>query len=67
MQAVRFASFFALYTLPRSAAASSAVRRFTPAAVSGDVTLDYALDELTRRAPEFEPLASRYLRQLRGR
>jgi conjugal transfer pilus assembly protein TrbC len=39
----------------------------TYAAVSGDVTLDYALDELARRAPEFEPLASRYLRQLRGR
>lgn len=35
-------------------------------AVSGDVTLDYALDEIARRAPGFEPVAARYLRQIRG-
>jgi conjugal transfer pilus assembly protein TrbC len=35
-------------------------------AVSGDVTLDYALDEIARRAPEFAPVATRYLRQIRG-
>lgn len=35
-------------------------------AVSGDVTLDYALDEIARRAPGFEPVATRYLRQIRG-
>ncbi len=35
-------------------------------AVSGDVSLDYALDEVVRRAPQFEAVASRYLRQIRG-
>lgn len=35
-------------------------------AVSGDVSLDYALDEIARRAPGFEPVATRYLRQIRG-
>lgn len=35
-------------------------------AVSGDVSLDYALDEIARRAPSFEPVAARYLRQIRG-
>lgn len=35
-------------------------------AVSGDVSLDYALDEVVRRAPKFEQVASRYLRQIRG-
>lgn len=35
-------------------------------AVSGDVSLDYALDEIIRRAPTFEVVASRYLRQIRG-
>lgn len=39
----------------------------TYVAIAGDVTLDYALDEITRRSSEFKPLASRYLRQLRGR
>lgn len=37
------------------------------AAIAGDVSLDYALDELARRAPQFEPVATRYVRQLRGR
>jgi len=37
------------------------------ASVTGDVSLDYALDEIARRDPRFEPLAKRYLRQLRGR
>lgn len=35
--------------------------------LSGDVSLDYALAEMARRAPLFEPVATRYLRQLRGR
>lgn len=35
-------------------------------AVSGDVSLDYALEEIVRRAPPFEAVASRYLRQIRG-
>ena len=37
------------------------------AAVTGDVSLDYALDEITRRAPQFETVAQRYVRQMRGR
>ncbi len=35
-------------------------------AVSGDVSLDYALDEIVRRSPQFASVASRYLRQIRG-
>lgn len=35
-------------------------------AVSGDVSLDYALDEIARQSPKFEPIAKRYTRQLRG-
>jgi conjugal transfer pilus assembly protein TrbC len=35
-------------------------------AVSGDVSLDYALEEIARRSPGFEPVAARYLRQIRG-
>jgi len=35
-------------------------------AVAGDVSLDYALDEIARRSPQFEPVASRYIRQIRG-
>ena len=35
-------------------------------AVAGDVSLDYALDEIVRRAPQFEAVAARYLRQIRG-
>lgn len=35
-------------------------------AVAGDVSLDYALDEVAQRSPSFEPLATRYLRQFRG-
>lgn len=34
--------------------------------VSGDVSLDYALDEIVRRTPQFEAEANRYLRQMRG-
>lgn len=36
-------------------------------AVSGDVSLDYALDAIVHHAPQFEHMASRYLRQIRGR
>ena len=35
-------------------------------AVSGDVSLDYALDDIVRRSPQFASVASRYLRQIRG-
>lgn len=34
-------------------------------AVSGDVSLDYALEEILRRAPQWESIATPYLRQLR--
>lgn len=34
------------------------------AAISGDVSLDYALDELAKRAPQFEAVATRYARAL---
>jgi conjugal transfer pilus assembly protein TrbC len=37
------------------------------AAVSGDVSLDYALDEIAKRDPQFRRLAMRYARQVRGR
>ncbi len=37
----------------------------TYAAISGDVSLDYALDELAKRAPQFEALAIRYGRALK--
>ncbi|WP_459203443.1 type-F conjugative transfer system pilin assembly protein TrbC (plasmid) [Ralstonia pseudosolanacearum] len=37
------------------------------AAVSGDVSLDYALDEIVRRVPKFGQVASRYIQQIRGR
>lgn len=36
------------------------------ASVSGDVSLDYALDEIARHSPRFETIARRYTRQLRG-
>lgn len=39
----------------------------TYAAVAGDVTLDYALEEIARRSPKFEPLATRYVRLLKGK
>ncbi len=35
--------------------------------IAGDVSLDYALDEIARRAPKFGPAAARSLRQLRGK
>ncbi|HHV7523712.1 TPA: type-F conjugative transfer system pilin assembly protein TrbC [Burkholderia orbicola] len=35
--------------------------------VAGDVSVDYALDEVSRRSPEFDALAQRYVRQIRGR
>jgi conjugal transfer pilus assembly protein TrbC len=38
----------------------------TYVSVAGDVSLDYALEEIARRSPQFEGLASRYVRQLRG-
>jgi len=39
----------------------------TYAAVFGDVSLDYSLDEIAQRDPRFTDLAKRYNRQLRGR
>lgn len=33
-------------------------------AVSGDVSLEYALDQIMRRAPQFKSIASRYLDQI---
>lgn len=38
----------------------------TYVSVAGDVSLDYALEEIARRSPQFEGLATRYVRQLRG-
>ncbi len=38
----------------------------TYAAIAGDVSLDYAIRELSTRAKDFESLAGRYLRQLTG-
>lgn len=35
-------------------------------AITGDVSLDYALEEIARREPHFEQLALRYLQQFRG-
>lgn len=37
------------------------------ASVGGDVSLEFALEQLSKRAPDFERMASGYLRQLRGR
>lgn len=37
------------------------------ASVGGDVSLEYALEELSKRAPDFDRVAGGYLRQLRGR
>jgi conjugal transfer pilus assembly protein TrbC len=39
----------------------------TYAAVAGDVSLDYALDEIAQHDRRFTELAQRYARQLRGR
>ena len=39
----------------------------TYASVAGDVSLDYALDEIGRRDMRFAALAERYSRQLRAR
>lgn len=39
----------------------------TYVSVSGDVSLDYSLDEIAQRDPRFTDLAKRYNRQLRGR
>lgn len=39
----------------------------TYAAVAGDVSLDYAMDEIAQRDRRFSDLAQRYARQLRGR
>lgn len=36
------------------------------AAVAGDVSLDYALDEIMRRVPTLNQAASRYVQQIRG-
>ncbi|WP_237071202.1 type-F conjugative transfer system pilin assembly protein TrbC [Mycetohabitans sp. B2] len=36
------------------------------AAVAGDVSLDYALDEIGRNLPQFNHVANRYIQQLRG-
>ena len=39
----------------------------TYVSVAGDVSLDYALDAITKRSTQFAELASHYNRQLKGR